>query len=65
MPIVQIKERIKEVPQEIQVIKQVTNTVTEIKEVEVIREKLVVQQEIKEVERVETRIVEVIKEVLV
>ena len=36
-------------PKEVQVLKQVTNVVTEIKEVEVLREKVVVQEVIKEV----------------
>ena len=34
-------------PKEVQVLKQVTNVVTEIKEVEVLREKVVVQEVIK------------------
>ena len=45
-------------------IRQVTHTVTEIKEVEVIREKIVIQEVIKEVPRVEIQLVEVIREVI-
>jgi hypothetical protein len=60
----QYRDRIVEVPQRIEVIKQANNVVIEIKEVEVIREKLVIQERIKEVERLVTRVIEVPREVI-